>query len=52
MNEMHEKEGKQDLTSEGRINLGRKTLGNAVWSEREEFGKVRRRILSREIGDK
>ena len=41
MNEMHEKEGKQDLTSEGRINLGRKSLRNEVWSEREVFGKVR-----------
>ena len=52
MNEMHEKEGKQDLTSEGRINLGRKTLGNEVWSEREGFGKVRRQVLSREIREK
>ena len=52
MNEMHEKEGKQDLTNEGRINLGRKTLGNEVWSEREGFGKVRRQVLSREIGEK
>ena len=42
MNEMHEKEGKQYLTSEGRINLGRKSLRNEVWSEKEEFGKVRR----------
>ena len=49
MNEMHEKEGKQYLTSEGRINLGRKSLRNEVWSEKEEFGKVRRRVLLREI---
>ena len=49
MNEMHVKEGKQDLTSEGGINLGRKTLGNEIWSEREEFGKVRRQVLLREI---
>ena len=49
MNEMHEKEGKQDLTNEGRINLGRKTLGNEVWSEREVFGKVRSQKGSREI---
>ena len=34
MNEMHEKEGKQDLTSEGTINLGQKILGNEVWSEK------------------
>ena len=49
MNEMHEKEGKQYLTSEGRINLGRKSLRNEVWSEKEVFGKVRRRFLLREI---
>jgi len=30
MNEMHEKEGKQDLTSEKKINLGRKLLGQEV----------------------
>ena len=52
MNEMHEKQGKQDLTSEGRINLGRKSLGNEVWSEREVFRKERRQDLSREIGEK
>ena len=49
MNEMHEKEGKQYLTSEGRINLGQNSLRNEVWSEKEEFGKVRRRVLLREI---
>ena len=52
MNEMHEKEGKQDLPCEGRINLGQKSHGNEVWSEREEFGKVRRQVLLREIGEK
>ena len=50
MNEMHEKEGKQDLPCEGRINLGQKSHGNEVWSEREEFGKVRRQVRLREIG--
>ena len=49
MNEMHEKEGKKDLTSEGRINLGQKSLGNKVWSKREVFGKVRSQKKSREI---
>ena len=49
MNDIHEKEGKQYLTSEGRINLGRKSLRSEVWSEKEEFGKVRRQVLLREI---
>ena len=52
MNEMHEKEGKQDLSSEGRINLGQKSLENEVWSEREEVAKLRRQKVSREIGEK
>ena len=50
MNEMHEKEGKHDLTSEGRINLSRKSLRNEVWSEREVFGKVRSQKGSRKNG--
>ena len=44
-----EKEGKQDLTNEGRNNLGQKSLRNEVWSEREVFGKVRSQKESREI---
>ena len=44
MNEMHEREGKQDLTREKKINLGRKSLGKrfrerekSVWGEGETF---------------
>ena len=50
MNEMHEKKNrKQDLTNEGRINLGRRILRNEVWSVKEMFGKVRSHIGLREI---
>ena len=45
-------EGLRTLTREENPDLGRKSLGNEVWSEREVFGKVRRRVLSREIGEK
>ena len=51
MNEMHEKKNrKQDLTNEGRINLGRRILRNEVWSVKEMFGKVRSHKGLREIG--
>ena len=33
------KRGIKDLTSEEEQDQGRKTLGNEVWSEREEFGR-------------
>ena len=33
------KRGIKDLTSEEEHNQGRRTLGNEVWSEREEFGR-------------
>ena len=33
--------GLKTLTKEEKIDLGQKTLGNEVWSEREVFGKVR-----------
>ena len=55
MNEMHDKVikwGIKDLTSEEEQDQGRKTLGNEVWSEREEFGKVRGQKVSREIKKK
>ena len=42
-------EGLRTLTSEEEQNQGRKSLGNEVWSEREEFGKVRGQKESREI---
>ena len=42
-------EGLRILTSEEEQNLGRKSLGNEVWSEREKFGKVRGQKGSREI---
>ena len=47
---MHEKKNrKQDLTNEGRINLGRRILRNEVWSVKEMFGKVRSHKGLREI---
>ena len=42
-------EGLRIFTSEEEQDLGRKSLGNEVWSEREEFGKVRGQTESREI---
>ena len=45
-------ERKQDHTNERKINLGRKSLGNEVWNEREVFRKERRQDLLREIGEK
>ena len=45
-------EGFRTLTREENLDLCRKSLGNEVWSEREVFGKIRRRVLSREIGEK
>ena len=52
MNEMHEQEGKQDLTREKKINLGRKTLGQEVQRERKVFGEVKGQKVSREIREK
>ena len=42
-------EGLRTLTNEQELDLGRKSLGNEVWSEREVFGKVRSQKGSREI---
>ena len=42
-------EGSRTLTSEEEQNQGRKSLGNEVWSEKEEYGKVRGQKESREI---
>ena len=42
-------EGLRTLTREEKLDLGQKSLGNKVWSEREVFGKVRRQNGSREI---
>ena len=42
-------EGLKTLTREENPDLGRKSLGNEVWSEREVFGKVRGQKESREI---
>ena len=49
MNEMHEKEGKQDLTSEKKNNLGRKSLGQEIQRERKVSGEVKSPKQSREI---
>ena len=42
-------EGLRTLTSDEELDLGRKSLGNEVWSEREVFGKVRSQKGLREI---
>ena len=42
-------EGLKTLTNEEELDLGRKSLGNVVWSERKVFGKVRSQKGSREI---
>ena len=52
MNEMHEQEGKQDLTKEKKINLGRKSPRQEVQRERKVFGEVRGQKVLREIGEK
>ena len=45
-------EGLRTLTREEKLDLGQKLLGKEVWSDREMCGKVRRRVLSREIKEK
>ena len=42
-------EGLKTLTREENLDLGQKSTGNEVWSEREVFGKVRSQKGSREI---
>ena len=41
--------GIKDLTSEEEQDQGQRTLGNEVWSEREEFGRWKDSKQSREI---
>ena len=45
-------EGFRNLTREETLDLGQKSLGNEVWSEREVFRKREIRFLSREIREK
>ena len=45
-------EGLRTLTSEEEQYLGRKSLGNEVWSKRERFWEVKRQDLLREIKEK
>ena len=45
-------EGLRTLTREEKLDLGRKSLGNEVWSEKEVSEKRERCFLLREIGEK
>ena len=46
------KEGLRTFTSEETLDLGWKTQGNEVWSERERFWEEKRPNLLRETGEK
>ena len=41
LGQMHEKEGLRPLPSEEKLDLGRKIIGDEVWSERERFREWR-----------